>query len=138
MVIIKKLSTIFALSFALNFMWEHLHSVLYLSYKGGAITNSVLARATLADAIFITLIAAPFLISASLRRRLWIGMLGALVLAVAIERYALATGRWRYAPAMPLIPVLGTGLSPTIQLALLFAASFLISEMLWRGFTARE
>ncbi len=43
----------------------------------------------------------------------------ALVIQIGIELGALATGRWAYDSTMPLIPVLGVGLTPTIQMPLL-------------------
>jgi len=44
--------------------------------------------------------------------------LGGLVAAIAMEIWALNTGRWVYSSLMPIIPIIKTGLSPTIQLAL--------------------
>jgi len=43
---------------------------------------------------------------------------GALI-AIGIEIHALSTGRWAYSSLMPLIPVIGVGLSPLLQLLLL-------------------
>ena len=42
-----------------------------------------------------------------------------IVVAVLIELWALQTGRWAYTGAMPLVPFLGAGLTPTIQLGFL-------------------
>jgi hypothetical protein len=39
--------------------------------------------------------------------------------AVAVEYYALASGRWSYTDRMPIVPLLGVGLWPLLQLALL-------------------
>jgi len=36
------------------------------------------------------------------------------ILATVIERWALATGRWSYGTAMPVIPLLGVGLLPLL------------------------
>ena len=38
------------------------------------------------------------------------------VLAVAFEWWALGTGRWSYADSMPLLPGLGVGLVPVLQM----------------------
>src|SRR3989338_6127191 len=54
--VVKKLIAIFALAFLLNLIWENLHSWLYAYYEGGVITEWILLRATLFDAIFITLL----------------------------------------------------------------------------------
>lgn len=37
--------------------------------------------------------------------------------AACLEWFALATGRWEYGALMPRIPILGIGLTPTLQLA---------------------
>ncbi len=114
---------IFVVAFLLNFAWEHLHAPLYANYRGGEITDWVLFRATLADAGFITAIGLPFLASAWFRRRLPLAVVFGLVLAVGIEWWALSTGRWAYGPAMPIVPLLGTGFTPTVQLGLLAYAT---------------
>jgi hypothetical protein len=115
----KKILALFATAFVLNAIWENLHSFLYAHYKGGAITEFILLRAVLADAVMIVIVAAPFLYISSLARRRWIAILILLLMAVAIELYALPAGRWAYNEHMPLIPFLGVGLTPTVQLALL-------------------
>jgi hypothetical protein len=40
-------------------------------------------------------------------------------LSTLIERHAAASGRWIYAPEMPLVPALGLGWAPTAQWLLL-------------------
>ena len=60
MIIMRKILLIFISAFVLNLIWENLHSFLYESYMGGKITEFILLRATLADAIMITVIILPF------------------------------------------------------------------------------
>jgi len=43
---------------------------------------------------------------------------------IGMEWYALTTSRWAYNVLMPIIPLLGTGLTPTIQLGLLGHLSY--------------
>ncbi|OGY64081.1 MAG: hypothetical protein A3I24_00360 [Candidatus Harrisonbacteria bacterium RIFCSPLOWO2_02_FULL_41_13b] len=117
--VVKKLIAIFALAFLLNLIWENLHSWLYAYYEGGVITEWILLRATLFDAIFITLLAIPFLKISYLQNRLWYSIIFGITAAILIEWFALNTGRWAYSDAMPIIPLLKTGLTPTIQLGLL-------------------
>src|SRR3989344_6024477 len=93
---IRMLALIFLVSFALNLAWEHLHSLLYAGYKGGAITEFILFRASLADAIMITLIALPFLYVPALKARSWLIIAAGLAVAASIELYALGAGRWAY------------------------------------------
>jgi hypothetical protein len=116
---IARLPLIFILAFLLNFVWEELHSVLYVHYQGEAITHIILVRAALFDASFITLIALPSLFFSRLKWRLVLPTLVAFVFAITLELYALNTGRWAYTDAMPLLPFVHVGLTPSIQLALL-------------------
>jgi hypothetical protein len=47
-----------------------------------------------------------------------LALLGGLI-SVGLERTALSAGRWAYGSAMPVIPGLGVGLTPVLQMALL-------------------
>jgi hypothetical protein len=47
-----------------------------------------------------------------------LALLGGLI-SVGLERAALSAGRWAYGSATPLIPGLGVGLTPVLQMALL-------------------
>jgi len=124
MIIMRKLSIIFVVAFALNFVWEHWHLVLYLNYQGQEITNLILVRAALFDAIFTTILALPFIFISFFRQRLWLAPILATLFAISLELFALQTGRWAYAAAMPIIPIINTGLTPTIQLGILAFISF--------------
>ncbi len=122
----KKIITIFIISFILNLIWENLHVFLYDNYKNGIITEFILLRATLADAIMITIITLPFILFPSIRKLDWIIILIGFILAICIEWWALGTGRWAYNAYMPIIPLLSVGLTPAIQLGLLGYLSFKI------------
>lgn len=131
--IVKRLTVIFVIAFFLNLIWENLHVFLYANYQGRGITELILLRATLFDAIFITIICLPFLFLPRLEKKnYWIIIIG-VVLAVLIEWYALLTGRWSYNSHMPIIPFLNVGLTPTIQLALLGFVSFEFGKRLYGG-----
>lgn len=116
---IKKLLLIFLTAFGLNFLWESLHSHLYVHYQGSAITQMILLRAALVDATFITALAILFIKIGYFRRRKWWALVIGFVAAALLERFALAHGRWAYNDLMPIIPLLRTGLTPTIQLGLI-------------------
>ena len=110
---------IFVISFVLNAIWENLHSQLYIHYQGGPITELVLLRATLFDAVFIT--GTIWLIQKLTNGKhllAWVTTIS-IIAAIAIELYALNTNRWAYGSTMPIIPLLNTGLTPTIQLGFL-------------------
>jgi predicted small integral membrane protein len=124
MTVVKKSALIFLLAFISNLIWENLHSLLYANYRGGEITQFILLRATLFDAVFITLLGLLFLGVPYLRKNLWLSIVIGLVAAILIEIYALNTGRWAYNDLMPIIPLLDTGLTPTIQLGLLSYFSY--------------
>jgi hypothetical protein len=110
---------IFLLSFALNFVWEHLHAPFYLSYKAQPITDFILFRATLGDAVILTVLALPFVYASFFKKMKWLIVPIGIVIAIAIEIFALHTGRWVYASSMPLVPFLNVGLTPTLQLGVL-------------------
>lgn len=126
----KRISIVFIAAFILNLVWENFHSFLYGNYKGVEITQLILLKATLGDAVMIVLITLPFLFLASFRKHLWGIVLIGFIVAVSIEWYALATDRWTYNAYMPIIPILAVGLTPTIQLALLGYLSFKMQEKL--------
>ncbi len=95
---------------------------------GSKITESILLRATLADAVMITIIILPFVFLSSFKRYNWLIIFIGIVVAVSIEWYALGTGRWAYNSYMPIIPLISIGLTPVLQLGLLGYLSFKIEE----------
>lgn len=125
----RLLCVVFVIAFVFNLIWEELHSVLYLQYRGTPITHVILLHAALFDAAVTTLLALATLLIPLWRRHLSIPLLIALVFAVLLERFALATGRWAYSDMMPIIPLIGTGLTPTVQLAVLAFVSFTVSGL---------
>jgi len=120
----KKLFIIFIISFLLNFVWENLHSYLYFHPNGEMMTQGMLFRATLFDALFITLLSMLFIKYTYFRNRKWYALPIGVVIAILIELSALKTGRWAYNEFMPIIPLINTGLTPTIQLGILSYSIF--------------
>jgi len=116
---VKKILLIFVSAFLSNLVWENLHSLLYLHYKNGAISELILLKATLFDAVFVSVLGILFLKFLYLRNRLWFSLLFGFAAAIIIELYALKTGRWAYGEVMPIVPFINTGVTPTIQLGLL-------------------
>jgi hypothetical protein len=115
---------IFAL--LLNFPWEFLQAPLFKDMASAPhwAAVKVCGLSTLGDALIA--LVAFWSVAATVRSRRWIlrptprqvaGFVAVgLVITVLAER--LGTGllhRWAYAPAMPVIPVLGVGLSPILQ-----------------------
>ena len=126
--IIKKVAVVFAAAFVLNAVWENLHSLLYANYMRGQITEYILLRAALADAVMILILAAPFIIIPAIKKWSWMIIPFGMILAVLIELWAMQTGRWSYNEYMPIVPILSVGLTPLIQLGLLGYLSYKIQE----------
>lgn len=122
------LGAIFGISFLLNLVWEHIHALLYIHYKGGPITEGILLHATLMDAIFITGMSFLFLTVPFLKTRPFLIVIPALCLAIGIELWALETLRWAYKESMPIVPIVQVGLTPTVQLAILGYISLVVSK----------
>lgn len=121
-------AAIFIVSIFVHFLWEMLQS---FAYEMGTLPlmRVVLYHlwATLGDAMLMVLIHGAVAFAARdlrwmehprLRDFAFMLALG-LALAVGIEWRALATGRWVYTAAMPILPGLGVGLLPVAQLLLL-------------------
>src|SRR5258708_40245324 len=89
MAITVKLLKVFALSFVLNLAWENAHAMLYTSHLDQPITECTLIVATLGDAIMLSVLALPFMLSSWWHARLWLIIPIGIVLAIAIELYAL-------------------------------------------------
>lgn len=104
--------TIFLLSLAINIVWEYSHAFLYIKIAYVTAQWFTLPAAAISDALYVTVIFYIFK-----KQRIWLCAIVALVLSVIIELLAINLGWWGYKEAMPVIPYLNTGLSPTIQLA---------------------
>ena len=123
----KRALWIFGIAFILNVVWENLHSVLYVSYKSGSITEFILLRASLFDAFVITLLAVPFLWSKVLQNKQWLIIVLGIAVAICNEWYGLSPARWVYDVSMPIIPFLNVGITPALQLGLLGYLSLVLS-----------
>jgi hypothetical protein len=110
-------------AFALHFVWEMGHAKWYATMNALPFWTATAwcARAALIDvAISAIAYAAAALVARNVR---WVRNPRALLLTIylaigivvtlAIERWAVAVGRWRYAATMPTIA--GVGLSPLLQ-----------------------
>ncbi|MDO8560561.1 MAG: hypothetical protein Q7S23_06090 [bacterium] len=120
------LGRLWVVSYVINLIWEISHAPLYLHFRGGPITLAVLFYAAAVDATIITVLG--WLVGRVRRRELRLPLLffGGVIAALVIEWRALTTARWAYGPLMPVVPLLGTGWSPTLQLGLTGVAACLI------------
>ncbi len=125
----KRIYSIFLISLILNFVWENLHSFLYSNYMGGKITEFILFRASVADAVIITLLCTPFLSFDFFKKNSWLIIAFGIIIAIIIERWGLGTGRWAYNAYMPLLPILGVGFTPILQLGLTGYAAYFLTKV---------
>jgi len=109
-------------AFALNWVWEVAQSSAYQTAEQSMPES--LFFCTLASVIDAVTILGIFIAAAFLFGRggwkfyLTVALLGA-VCAVAFEKIAFTFGWWNYHEKMPRVPLLGTGLSPFLQLTIL-------------------
>ena len=104
---------IFFWGFVLNLVWENLHYQLYVPIHFLVQQPYMLFLAAFLDAVYVA-----GLVLFLRRYGTWAVIWGGLVFAALIEWYALFFNWWQYTDAMPIVPVLGVGLSPFVQLAL--------------------
>lgn len=125
---LRFLLRLFVLAVGINFVWEMAQMPLYRNMPFDDLQSWWLCfRASLGDGVIVLSIWA---IGAFLfRRHGWfypvrplnavVLLLSGAVIAIGIEIHALNTGRWAYSELMPLLPVIGVGASPIVQLLLL-------------------
>lgn len=129
-------------SFALHFAWENVQCPLL--YVHGSYDASWLGmvRATSGDVLLTWSIYASVAVVSGRWRwdaepwsaRAWAVLVAAaIVLGIAVEVQALATGRWTYTPSMPVSPGLGVGLVPVAQLLILTPGSIRLAARFARG-----
>ncbi|SRR5579871_4991507 len=115
-------------AFALNWLWEMLQMPAYAEMADLS-WRQTLPRCTVAAGWDVLLTLAVYAVGALVAGRWWwaarrwyalaaAGILGGTA-GVALEWRALAAGRWAYTDRMPLVPLLGVGLWPVLQLAFL-------------------
>lgn len=127
----NKIVAIFLSAFILNVIWENLHVFLYSNYMGGEITEYILLRASLFDALLVTIILLPFLHFPVLKDRSWAIIIIGITVAIFNEWYGLGTGRWVYNSFMPIVPIIETGITPTLQLGLLGYITYKVQDYIF-------
>jgi len=132
----KILLTVAGVSFLFNIIWENLQAPLYQWHGNFWQQLPICFIASLGDVLIILIL---YFILATLNRNVFwtaklsrtdaiiVIVLGVLI-AVGIEKWALAVGRWQYNSAMPLIPYVEVGLLPVLQMALLPLLAYYASK----------
>lgn len=114
---------ILVVAFCLNWIWEATHAAAYVESTGPFLyrLRHCLPMAG-TDALWTLALWA--LVTGAMQRAdpAWrlttVAALGA-VSAVAVERVALADGRWTYNALMPIVPIVNVGLWPVAQITIL-------------------
>jgi hypothetical protein len=133
-----------AMALGLNWLWEMIQMPAFANMRGLSWAETagrcLLAAAGDVLALWLMLLGATLLNGLARHRSLgrpfvFYGGATAIGLAVAgvIERVALPLGRWSYASGMPLIPFVGVGLWPFLQLAVLFPLAHGTAAWAMRG-----
>jgi SAM-dependent methyltransferase len=126
-------------AFVLHFGWEAIQCPIFFVHRGYVAGWGGMALASLGD-VALTWVLHAVVAGVSRRWRWtrgpwswgqWAWLLGgALGVAVGIERVALARDLWSYRAAMPVIPGLGVGVVPVLQLLVLTPLTFALAERL--------
>lgn len=134
-------------SFAMNWLWEMVQMPAYAEMAGRSWWETV-PRCTAASFGDVGLTLGVYAIGALAAGRLAWGVAGTwnvyaasallgAVIGAAIEWRFLSLGRWSYTDRMPVVPVLGVGLWPFLQLTLLVPASLAVAGW-WVGGSVRR
>lgn len=131
------LLVLFICSLVLNWFWEMLHMPGFVEMAGRTWMDTAWRcfEASISDVMMTFLV---YGIISLLGHRNWIikptpkslffaAVLGA-CLASGVELFALKLGRWHYTEAMPVVPILGVGFWPFMQLTLLIPLSLYLSH----------
>jgi hypothetical protein len=131
---------IFGWAFGLNLVWEVLHTVFYVcsSYIYTETLRDIL-EATIGDSVITLCLYGLGIVYH--QKMTWIYhcthrdclflMGSGVLLALLIEFFSIHIfDRWEYNALMPLIPGLGVGVTPVVQLALLPMATFFLTTRL--------
>jgi len=122
------LSVVFVVAVAVNYPWEMLQSSLYVVDPGATPKWLHCLVASLGDGVLVLLILVlGWIILGRLdwflrpRGRGYAVMLAfGLLIGIAVELVAVRRlGRWGYKPEMPLLPLLGIGVVPILQMLVL-------------------
>ncbi len=146
MEILRTCTILILVSFGLHFVWEYIHSGLYAGYEHWTLGYPPYLLGTVGDVLYT--LGAFALVSAIKKTYEWVNestmadyfmlvTVGALI-ALFVEYKGLALDRWEYLPGMPIIPFLGVGLSPVLQMALLLPITFALTQWIVRIFVVHH
>lgn len=136
------LITFFLGSFLLHLLWENAQAPLFEGYVSFGQHFPICLRGTLTGDMLFTLVI--YLTLALVHRDWWclsnpqtyrhpatwlLPVTIGLLLATSFEFWAMYVAqRWTYTPAMPIVPILGIGLTPLLQMVLLPLLTLLLTK----------
>ena len=136
----RRVVGLIVVAFVLHYIWENLHLPLYGGYE--EVTDmSVTLYASMGDVLYT--LGAVFLVALFKKRADWfmapsardlcgLALMGGFI-AAFVEYKAFAFGYWFYMTDMPIVPVLGIGLSPLLQMVIILPLSVLLAAFLDRA-----
>lgn len=126
--------------FGLNFVWEIFQMPLYKNSASSFLDSAIIhMRASLGDVLIFGII---YLLGLLIfKNNTWIfqkkygplifSVICGFFIAIIIEKYALAIGRWEYEKSMPIIPLVHVGLTPALQMIILPAIIIKIARKIY-------
>lgn len=126
-------------SFPLHFAWEWVQCQPYFIHLAAPPNLSSMVMATLGDVVLTWLVyavLAPFhgraWPLAPWGRSIWLGVMASgLGISVAVELFALQTGRWSYTEAAPLLPGSPLSMLPIAQMLILVPISLRVTRRVY-------
>ena len=136
----KKIICIGLIAFALHFIWENAQAPLYQGYTHFLDHLSICSVATGGDVLIVLFVFGGFALF--YRNAYWLSdmnamhiiilaIIGALI-AVAIEAFALHSGRWIYADTMPTVG--NIGIFPILQMTIILPLTFYLTSQFIKNY----
>lgn len=137
MKLVRKFIYIIIFSFLINLAWEVSHSLLYKTTTEMSVAEYVprILQASAGDIIMILFI---FLGISALnksfswkinnKKNILLSIIFGLIISISFEFYAQYTNRFEYNSSMPLIPLIGIGLTPVLQMVIIPLLTFFFTE----------
>ena len=137
---------VIVISYFLNLIWELLHIPLY---ESSVLPNNhmiLCMLASLADVIMVLLLyfglaivyKDPLWLKTLSRTRVLITMMVGAMGAILSETRHIAAGNWAYTGSMPILPIVGVGLTPVLQFIILPVLIYYLSFNLLKFFDLNQ
>ena len=141
---LKNIIVMSAISFVLHFIWEWFQCGPFFIHRGVPASPASMALAAIGDVLLTFLIIGLALLiggsNHSLKKLttphgIFFTEFFAVIIAITVEKYALATNRWSYTEISPVIPMLEVSLLPILQMMILTPAIVYVASRIVRRST---